>query len=385
MHILFVPSWFPQSPTDTAGSFFREQAQALRRHGENVGVLAPSELPIQHSLYPQQNFHGDVEDGIPVLRFDTLHPFPRTLRANSWASQPSLRKALASYIRAWGKPDVLHAHSLFPAAYYCDFLSKEYGIPFVYTEHRSLMHLPRSKRSLQEQRWVTERAAARIGVSRGHSEHLANRLEMHPQQWKTIANVLPAIAEHSFPQPHLDSSCPFTIGHLSVLDPVKNVASLVRAFTNSFSKQDHVRLVIAGDGEDRVRLQEMVHNFGRSHQVDFLGQLRRDEVAQFCASLDVFVLPSISESFGVVLMEALSQGTPVIATKTWGGEFIVGAEDGELVPVGDDDELAMALIRARASRPDRAERETRRARTIDRFGERRFVESYRRVYLEAIG
>lgn len=84
-------------------------------------------------------------------------------------------------------------------------------------------------------------------------------------------------------------------------------------------------------------------------------------------------------------MEALSQGTPVIATKTWGGEFIVGAEDGELVPVGDDDELAMALIRARASRPDRAERETRRARTIDRFGERRFVESYRRVYLEAIG
>lgn len=383
MHVLYVPSWYPKSDDDTAGSFFREQAHSLRQSGMNVGVLAPIERPYYASWTPSRSFEGAIEKGIPVLRFQTPHPFPKLLSPNVWSARPTLIRAFDAYIQRWGRPDVLHAHSLFPAAYYCEFLSQTYGIPFVYTEHRSLMHLSTSALSLRQQRRIVESASARIGVSRGHADHLASRFKMDPQTWLDIPNLLPPIVESSGFVDSRDSRR-FLVGHLSTLDPVKNIPSLVRAFSRAFADTDDVELWIAGDGEQRNHVRQMVEQSGKAHQIRLLGKLQRHEVPEFCGSLDLFVLPSLSESFGVVLTEALSQGAPVISTRTWGGEYIVGPGDGELVPVNDDDALVESLRRAYAHRESTSERAKRRQRTIARFGKDTFVSAYQDIYEKAI-
>lgn len=340
------------------------------------------ERPYYASWVPNRLLKGSVEKGIPVLRFRTPHPFPKLLSPNAWSAQPTLISAFDAYVNRWGMPDVLHAHSLFPAAYYCEFLSHAYGIPFVYTEHRSLMHLPTSVLSLRRQRQIVESASARIGVSKGHADHLASRFKMDPQTWLDVPNLLPPIVESSSLVDSRDTRR-FLVGHLSTLDPVKNIPSLVRAFSRAFADNDDVELWIAGDGEEWNRVKELADQSGKAQQIRLLGHLQRHEVPKFCGSLDVFVLPSISESFGVVLTEALSQGTPVISTRTWGGEYIVGSGDGELVPIADDDELAESLQRAYMRRESSGERAERRQRTISRFGKATFTRTYQEIYEKA--
>lgn len=379
MHVLCVPSWYPKSDDDATGSFFREQAQALQQSGMKIGVLAPAERPYYASWIPNRLQDGSVEDGVPVLRFSTPHPFPKLLSANAWSARLSLTRAFEAYTRRWGTPDILHAHSLFPAAYYGDYLSYTYGIPFVYTEHRSLMHLSTSHLSLYEQRRIVENASARIGVSRGHADHLASRFKMDSQSWLDIPNLLPPVMENN-DFSDLRATNTFAVGHLSNLDSIKNVASLIRAFERAYADNDNVELLIAGDGEQRDHIRALAESSSKASSIQLVGGLRRDEVPEFCGALSVFVLPSLSESFGVVLAEALSQGTPVISTRTWGGEYIVGPGDGELVPIDDDAALVNSLRRAYVSLETSSTRAERRQRTLARFGKDAFVSAYKNVF-----
>jgi glycosyltransferase involved in cell wall biosynthesis len=90
-------------------------------------------------------------------------------------------------------------------------------------------------------------------------------------------------------------------------------------------------------------LLTLAHALGIAPQVDFLGRISRDRVREEMYSADAFVLSSRSETFGVVLIEALSQGLPVVSTACGGPLDVVGEDDGILVPVDDVNALADGL------------------------------------------
>jgi glycosyltransferase involved in cell wall biosynthesis len=130
---------------------------------------------------------------------------------------------------------------------------------------------------------------------------------------------------------------------LGQLTPRKRVDVLVRAFQHL--RQSDASLVIAGnDMGAGAEVRGLVHALGLSDRTVFAGLLRGGERAEALADADVLVYPSQHEVFGLVPIEALLSGTPVVVTDDSGcGEIVRAVGGGPVVPVGDVDALASAI------------------------------------------
>ncbi len=99
-------------------------------------------------------------------------------------------------------------------------------------------------------------------------------------------------------------------------------------------------LTIMGDGPELNNIKELANSLGISDKITYTGSYIRSDFAKELAKSDCFVLPSRSETFGIVYIEALATGTPVIATRCGGPEDFVNEENGMLVDVDDIDGLS---------------------------------------------
>jgi L-malate glycosyltransferase len=130
--------------------------------------------------------------------------------------------------------------------------------------------------------------------------------------------------------------------HISNFRPVKRIRDVVRVF-HRVSRQVPSRLVLVGDGPDRTEAADEAERLGVQERVVFLG--KQDSVAELLACADLFLLPSQSESFGLVALEAMASGVPVIASSAGGlPEVVEHGETGFLAPVGDIETMADAGI-----------------------------------------
>ncbi|MGH7459773.1 MAG: N-acetyl-alpha-D-glucosaminyl L-malate synthase BshA, partial [Longimicrobiales bacterium] len=131
--------------------------------------------------------------------------------------------------------------------------------------------------------------------------------------------------------------------HISNFRPVKRVEDVVRVFAGIASRV-RSRLVLIGDGPDRGRAQQLADELGIGNRVLFLG--KQESVAELLACADLFLLTSTSESFGLVALEAMACGVPVVATKVGGvPEVIPEGVAGWLAPVGDIDTMVQNSVR----------------------------------------
>lgn len=137
-------------------------------------------------------------------------------------------------------------------------------------------------------------------------------------------------------------------------DPRKGIETLVRAMgQSSLRDSGHLRLIIGGgsrpgqsDGHERERIEGIVHELGLSGMTHFPGRLSPAVLPTYYAAADVCVVPSHYEPFGLVAIEAMACGIPVIASDVGGLQFtVVPEETGLLAPPKDDVAFASALDR----------------------------------------
>jgi glycosyltransferase involved in cell wall biosynthesis len=126
----------------------------------------------------------------------------------------------------------------------------------------------------------------------------------------------------------------------------KGIDVLLRAFAHLHDTRPDLRLVLAGDGPLREQLEDLAASLNLRDKVEFRGRQTRTQVANLLHDCEVFVLPSRSEPFGIVLIEAMACGKPVVAT-TAGGipEIVENGKNGLLVQPDDPRALAEALIK----------------------------------------
>lgn len=123
----------------------------------------------------------------------------------------------------------------------------------------------------------------------------------------------------------------------------KNHFLLIESFAIALEKEPKLRLVLVGDGSLRRRVEERVKQLGLSGKVVFLGW--REDVSSVLNNSDIFVLSSAWEGFGMVLVEAMAAGKPVVATKVGGvPEVVEEGLAGILVPPQDPVALAEAIL-----------------------------------------
>jgi len=125
------------------------------------------------------------------------------------------------------------------------------------------------------------------------------------------------------------------------LYPRKGIDILLQAISKLGMRAQDVLFAIAGDGPDEQALKQRARDLHIEHRVLFLGEIRRRDVPALVKDCEFFVLPSRSEPFGLVLLEAMTFGKAVIATNVGGiPEFVVEGFNGFLVPSEDSDALA---------------------------------------------
>ncbi len=142
------------------------------------------------------------------------------------------------------------------------------------------------------------------------------------------------------------------------LHQVKDFPTLIRAF-QVVRRNSNARLMILGDGSERAGLESLVENLGLQGEVEMPGF--KDNPFAYLSRSAVFVLSSVVEGFGRVLVEALSLGIPVVSTDCPGGpsEILERGAFGRLVPVGDADALAAAILETMAEDSGANERRAR--------------------------
>lgn len=348
LHVLFLPSWYPSTPQDIGGSFFREQAIALSSAGMNVGVVAVDlRSPRQWRVLftGPRSIRRESDCGVETVRFHGVNWWTRMPRALARRWLRYARACVDNYIALHGRPDILHAHSLLYGGVLARQVGSELGIPFVVTEHSSAYaHRLHAPWQLELAADAARHAHTRFAVSPALARMLDESLRQ-PGPWEFLPNMV----HRQFLEAPLSASprrrAPFVFLTLSGLVPLKNVDGTLKAFHLVLQRDSGVVLRIGGEGPERPRLEEMARELGIAEHVNFLGKVERDCVPAVMAAADAYVLASHYETFGVALIEALAMGLPAVATRCGGPESILSERQGILVPTGDVDALAEGMLR----------------------------------------
>jgi len=159
-----------------------------------------------------------------------------------------------------------------------------------------------------------------------------------------VPNVVAERFKGQFYRAKALSPRPVRLLNLALMTPKKGQADLLRAFASAFGSRRDVELWLGGDGLERAPLERLARALGIQELVTFLGRVPPDQVPGLLNDVDVMVVSSHYETFGVVAAEALMMGRPVVATRCGGPECIVGEADGVLVEPGSPEDMARALL-----------------------------------------
>jgi glycosyltransferase involved in cell wall biosynthesis len=136
------------------------------------------------------------------------------------------------------------------------------------------------------------------------------------------------------------------LGTVTRLLHQKGVHILLDAFATCLRHVPQASLVILGDGPERDALEAQVHAHGMAQHVHFLGYMATPEVSAIMRGVDIFAFPTFGEGFGLVLLEAMAWGKPVVASQVMAiPEIVLHEETGFLIPPGDATSLAQVLLR----------------------------------------
>lgn len=179
------------------------------------------------------------------------------------------------------------------------------------------------------------------------------------------------------------SSVILSVGRLNYQ---KGFQYLLKAMPIVLQKIPDAKLVVVGDGEQFTYLNELSQSLGLSNSVIFTGALPPMGIPDAYAAADVFVLPSIFESFGIALIEAQAAGKPVVGTRVGGApEALQEDETGFLVDPGDSEQLGEAIIRVLSDEELAREMGENGKKFVEaRFDIRNIVDDVTAVYEELI-
>lgn len=381
MHILILPSWYPQTPSNIGGSFFREQALALQRAGARVGVIAPSHRALTQpllALFGSNEIRYEKDAGIATFRKSRANFPPRYWRLIHNRTINMVLELFDAYVAKEGVPDLIHVQSTLPAGSAALSLRNKFGLPYVIHEHSSAF--PRGLLSDGETRVIQKsfnEAAAKFAVSSSLAKNLELILKLAPGSIGIIPN---SVNQGFFAQPLRERESEiFRFLNVCSLEVNKSVDTLIRAFALRFRGEERFALQIVGEGPERLRLQILAQRLGVATQIEFSGMLARNNVVTAMSKSDAFVISSLHETFGVVLIEALAMGMPVIATRCGGPEDFINAENGILVNVGDVAQLGEAMLEV-ASNLQKWNREDLRRSCREQFSQEAIADRWIKVY-----
>ncbi len=273
-------------------------------------------------------------------------------------------------------PDILHLHNG-RAIIYGAIAGKILGIPCVFTRHGSGV--------LVTSKWLWAIINVVVAISQqAKNEMIRQNPCLKAGKVHVIINGVNIKDYETFNRTIKPSI--LTVGHVARLSAEKDQATLLRSFAIVVQSLAgcSVRLVIAGDGPEKVRLKILAQELGISAYVEFLGF--REDIPMIVNSLDVFVLSSLTEGISLTLLEAMAASKPIVATDVGGNpEVVIDGKTGFLVPAQNPQVMADKIL-AILNDPDLAQRMgmAGHQRVEQIFSLDCMTEAYEKVYQEVL-
>jgi glycogen(starch) synthase len=340
---------------------------AMRDRGHEITIVTGRE-------HDWMNERDDF-DGIPVHRL----PLVEAMNNRDLESIVSIRRTIAGLVED-GQPELIHATFSGPSIF---FMPPPSVAPSIVSFHGTWPELrldPKGifARNLTRAAWVT-------ACSRDALAHVVAMLPELRGRSSAILNGLDPPARDPAPPP-VASPLLFCAGRVV---PDKGFDVALHAFAAVAERVPGARMVIAGDGPERAPLAALAARLGVAERVSFPGWVSPDETFDLLDRSTLVLVPSLLEGFGLVALEAMLMGRPVVAARVGGlPEVVADGETGVLVPAGDPGALSAAIL-ALLDDPDAMLEmgQAGRRRALRHFSARRHADEwdalYRRVGIEA--
>lgn len=335
---MIVARGCPSAKNKLFGIFELDQAKALAAAGHKVVFAAVDVRSVRR--WRRWGITVSRAEGVIVYTISIpVGNIPSKIKTGITIS--ALRTLYHRILKEQGMPDLMHAHFT-DMANAAARLKTEIGLPLVVTEHSSEVLKPDIDMEVYDKAvYAYTKADILIAVSPSLRQVIKSKFGID-------AVYIPNMVDSRlfcFEERSTDFSKSQRFQFVSVgnlLQP-KRMDLLISAFAKVFAGNSSVSLTIFGGGPEMDKLECAVSELGLKDQVKLMGQKPREEISAFLKGCDCFVLASLSETFGVVYIEALACGVPVIATRSGGPEVFVNSGNGILVPVNDLAKLAIAM------------------------------------------
>ncbi len=316
-----------------SGVVATELGKILARRGHEIAFISYA-APLRLADIPERvSFHE-----VDAMQYPLLQTYPNDLALASKIVSVARMKRL----------QVLHVHYAIPfapAALMAKYAAPELDLKVVTTLHGTDITLVGSDPTFRPiTRWSIQESDAVTAVS----EWLRTRAI------EEFAIDRPIDVVHNFVDPERHARpCPgcippltcageVTLLHISNFRPVKRVEDVVRVFARVRARME-ARLLLVGDGPTAGSAMEVATELGVADRVHFIGVV--EQIEPVLQQANLLLLPSETESFGLVALEAMASGVPVIASRVGGlPEVVAHGETGYLAPVGDVDAMAEYAI-----------------------------------------
>ena len=261
------------------------------------------------------------------------------------------------------KPDIIHLHST-RAGIIGTLAVKDLDIPIIYTEHLFTDdYIPENKLihrlQLEALKRLSKNIDRVIAVSKAVKDYLANKKIFSDDKIEVIYN---GIKINQYAKPENKKFDKLIIGSIGALSEIKGYKYLIEALKIVNSLEigncppwlvETGKLEIIGEGPDKADLKGLIERYHLQNKIDLIpfSSNIEDKIKKW----DIYVQPSLSESFGLATAEAMSIGLPIIATNAGGLKELVDKNSGFLVKPADAKALASAIIKLIQSPAQRAE------------------------------
>jgi glycosyltransferase involved in cell wall biosynthesis len=332
MTILLLTHSYPDISNTWRGSFIRDQANLLSI--ENKVIVVWFSIDYQNfAPVGKYQFSKTVSGNLTEYKLTTGKSFPVITQLKYLLQTYRFIKAeiLSQY-----NPDLIHSHLSYPAGFLGTLLQKRINIPVVITEHSRITNYFRSPLHKLCIFYTLKNAASFISVSNALKAEITS---VYPRPVKVIYNI---VDTNKF---RLSSTVHDNLINIGFLGGLGNNNKGLDLLLKAASLLDHNRYFfhIGGQGKMLGDYIRMADEYGVSENCKFYGAIPMEKITDFYSYLDIFILPSRYETFGIVLIEAMASGIPVISTRCGGPEEIVTGSTGILVEKDNFEELAKAI------------------------------------------
>jgi len=344
MKIGIITTSFPRWRQDYIGAFIYEAARAIQHKGYQVKVVT------MHS--PGTPRH-ETWDGIEIYRTKYLPESWEQLKSEGgglpevWKNNPKARIQIIPFMIAFLFDVLMHTHD-------CDILHANWTLsgavawmnnlfskkPYLVTIQGSDIYKAVKLPFVTTITRVSLNKAKKVLVLSQALADKVNSIGIPLSQIEVIPNGVDTQRFISQPLEKRENVILF----VGSLIERKGVRYLLQAFANIVQNLPEMQLLLMGEGQQRAECEAFAQSLGITQHVTFAGAQSQEQVAEGMRKAKVFVLPSIEEGLGVVLLEALASGTPIVASNVGGITDVVDNKIGILVLPGDINQLTEAIL-----------------------------------------